>query len=83
MQYKVCEELTRATSDRHAVLAGDEVKEFNSDLFIDEFDVILPDGTVIMCKAMVDQKSSFGLLQYVDATRNVSGEETQRVLEEH
>ena len=68
---RVCGELARPHASRVAAAPGDEEdREFNSDVYMDDMEVVLSDGTKIMCKAMIDGRTSLGVMIAMDATRN-------------
>ena len=74
LQCSVCAELVRPPSSRQAAAKDEGDLEFNSDVFMDDMEVVLSDGARVMCKAMVDERTALGVLVALDAKRNTSGE---------
>ncbi|CAK0904441.1 unnamed protein product [Prorocentrum cordatum] len=72
----VCKELGRPTAVRSSNLKIST--EFNENVFLDEAEVILADGTRLMVMVMLDDASGFGVIIPTTAVRSITGEESLR-----
>ena len=79
----VCKELVRPHSERKAAIKENEDQAFNTDVYMDDLEVVLTDGSRQMCKAMIDERTALGVLIPMEASRIVGAEETCRAVEEH
>ena len=70
-----CQELRRPATTRTATLTTST--EFNQNVFVDEFDVELSDGTKVLSMMILDDASSF---RVAIPTANFSGSESMRCL---
>ncbi|CAK0806782.1 unnamed protein product [Prorocentrum cordatum] len=72
----VCKELGRPNTTRSANLKLST--EFNENVFLDEAEVILSDGTRLMVMVILDDASSFRVIVPTTAVRSITGEESLR-----
>ena len=72
-----CEELTRPKGNRAAAVKDDEEKiEFNTNVYMDDLEFVLTDGSKVMAKAIIDERTALGMLVPLNSTRVVGAEET-------
>ncbi|CAK0808101.1 unnamed protein product [Prorocentrum cordatum] len=72
----VCKELGRPTTVRSSNLKLST--EFNENVFLDEAEVILADGTRLMAMVILDDASGFRVIIPTTAVRSITGEESLR-----
>ncbi|CAK0825490.1 unnamed protein product [Prorocentrum cordatum] len=72
----VCKELGRPTTTRSSNLKLST--EFNQNVFLDEAEVILSDGTRLMVMVILDDASGFRVIIPTKAVRSITGEESLR-----
>ncbi|CAK0847357.1 unnamed protein product [Prorocentrum cordatum] len=72
----VCKELGRPTTVRSSNLKLST--EFNENVFLDEAEVILADGTRLMVMVILDDASGFWVTIPTTAVRSITGEESLR-----
>ena len=76
---RACEETTLPPSSRSA--AYRHCDQFNENLFIDEFQVTLPEGSRVLLLMMLDDASSFRVVVPTKAARTISGKEAKLGME--
>ena len=58
LRCQVCEELARPPSDRRAALHDDAAQQFNDDVYMDDLEMVLSDGSKIMYKALIGERTA-------------------------